>query len=209
MSTGEDTRKIADRRRKILAQWFEDLKTSGDWKRFVTTKGKLKVSAARRMLGVIEGGEGAEAWSDDYFKQAHWSQVMRSGTDGEGGFEGWVRKQLSTRIDRDLFGNQTKESLDLPIWLEDEDISPEVLALIEDLAGKAKRYRKDAEMWEHRYNKRGDKILELDTQIRNMPERNLTIDQHCMGSTRTLRFNADRDMDLSQESLLDLFGIGE
>lgn len=197
MSHVEDTRSIADRRRAILAQWLDGLKTSGDWKRFINCKGKLKVAPARRALAEIEKGPGADAWDDSYFKDGHWSQPVREA------FESWVLEELAGRPDRDLFGGQLKGDLGLPLWLEDEPLSDNVRALIFELAEGRAREQKKVKGLERRIDDKDRKILDLDTEIRNMPSRNLAVEEHYEESIRTLRYDAGRDLDLS---LGDLFG---
>jgi predicted nuclease with TOPRIM domain len=154
------------------------------------------VAAARRDAGKKATGS---AFNDDYFKDPHWSYEYR--TD----FEKWVKEQLRLRDDTDLFGNFLKESLGIPLWLEDIDLPTEVTKYINGLAEENKNLNSEKTRLEARVNKLETKILGLRTMTANLTDREDAIESHHKkGSVRTIHINLEEDIDLSQADFHEL-----
>lgn len=194
----QDNVKVGEQRKVIVKEWIEDLKQSGEWKLFVYANGDLKVSAAKQRLRTIETGEEEGSWDNNYFKRHHWSYAPRKK------FEKWVKDELAGRPDYDLFGGQLKESLGLPLWLENEELSKDVQKLLVELAAGRKSDKEEIKGLKSRLDKRDQKILDLNTRLQNLDHRHASIDDHYMNSVRTFRYNADMDIDLSKEGLFDM-----
>lgn len=192
-----NTRDIKASREKILFDWIEDLKTSGDWKKAINQAGKLKVAEARRQLYKRETGCSDQSWDNSYFKADHWSQILREE------FEAWVVGERSKFAGYDLLGASIAENLNLPLWLDDVPLPEEVMELLKELAEGRKRDKETIKELKNRLEKRDRKILELETRQRNLDQRYLAIEDHYLDSIRTLRYNAGIDIDLSQEDLFE------
>lgn len=185
----------------MLLEWFKTLKDTGEWELFITPNNKLKVSMARAELGKIQNGPEGEPWNNDYFKARHWSQEHREN------FEKWVLERQMSRagVDKDLFGGQLKEDLGLPLYLlRNVDLPKWLNDLILGLAEGRQIDKKEISKLQRRKGELEVKLLTLETMQKNLfiPARN-AVDEHYMGSVRTLRYGAGMDIDLSKE---DLFG---
>lgn len=201
MTDSINTRDVAAKQKIILNNWFEHLKESGEWKKWINREGKLVVSDAKKELYFLETGERGGSWHNGCFKGSHWTQILRAGIDGNGGFEGWVREKLAMRPGRDLFGNALPDSLDLPVWLEDEGLSDDVMKLLEGFAKKQKKDSAEINRLQSIIDRRDQKILELET-IEENTERTRELDDHHKDNVRTFRYGAGMDVDLSKEDLL-------
>lgn len=189
------TREVKESREAILCAWFEHLKSSGEWKKFINQAGKLKVADARRQLYTRETGCNDKSWDNSYFKADHWSQTHRAE------FESWVLKVRSRLAGHDFPCAPIEESLNLPLWLDEVPLPGNVLELLIELAEGRKRDKETIKELINRLHKGDQKILELETRQRNLYQRHAAIEGHYLDSIRTLRYNADLDIDLSQEDL--------
>lgn len=190
-----NTRDVKESREAVLSDWFDHLKTSGEWKKAINQVGKLKVAEARRQLYTRETGLSDKSWDNSYFKADHWSQTPREE------FEAWVLKERSKLTGYDLLGAPTAENLNLPLWLNDLRLPVNVLEFLTDLAERSKRDKETIKDLKSRLDKRDQKILELEFRLRNIDECYKAIEHHYLDSVRTLRYNAGFDIDLSHADL--------
>lgn len=194
--TNSNTRNIGEDRKRFLRSWFDQLKTSNDWKKYIRGNGLLKVADARRDAGKKAKGS---AFNDDYFKDPHWSYEYRID------FEKWVKEQLRLRDDTDLFGNISKENLGVPLWLEDLDLPKEAIKYIWSLAKENNNLKGEKKQLEARINKLENKLLGLKTMQYNIDDRHDAIESHREeGNIRSLHINIGADMDLSKDDFIEL-----
>lgn len=194
--TSSNTRVIGEDRKQFLRSWFDQLKASTDWKKYIRGNGLLKVSDARRDAGKKAKGS---PFNDDYFKDPHWSYEHR--TD----FEKWVKERLRLRDDTDLLGNIREENLGIPPWLEDLELPTEAIKHINSLAKENKRLKGDKKRLETRCNKLENKLTVLKTMQANLTDREEAIKSHKEeGNIRTIHINLGEDIDLSKGDLIEL-----
>lgn len=193
-----NTRDVKDRREEIMRVWFDELITTGEWKRFTNSSGKLMVAEALRHLHTIETGRNDGSWDgNSFFKSRHWSQKRRED------FEKLVLIERSKLAGYDLLGAPLDENLGLPPWLDDVPLRDDVREVLVELAEGRKRDKDTIKELRGRLEKREQKLLELETQQRNLDQRYTAVEGHYMDSVRTLRYGAGNDIDLSQGGLFE------
>lgn len=190
-----DTRALKAQREKMLEEFLEEIKDNGQWKRWLSPKGKeLYIAEICREMGRLEGlrkhekgvGNENKPWAADCFRGTGWAVRHKEA------FNKWVRVQLRKELEnpeRGMNGTKKSRATPLPPWVNfrkleqtDREIAAFIIEQAEEISGLNKQI---AEL-EYQLETKDRKLREQQTQLESIKDFYCAHDDHYKKSIRSL-----------------------